>query len=59
MYEISCGYSDKGRLEPCEGKLSSTVLRGVGGSDAPCLLDLTRSVCFIHKKRNSLFRAVS
>ena len=24
-------------LEPCDGKLSSTVLRGLGGSNAPLL----------------------
>ena len=29
-------------LEPCEGRLSSTVLRGLGGSNAPWLPDSRR-----------------
>ncbi|MBZ5753431.1 hypothetical protein, partial [Metabacillus rhizolycopersici] len=38
----------KRRLEPYDGKLSRTVLRGVRGSDAPRLPDLTRFVQSIH-----------
>ena len=37
------------RLEPCEGKLSRTVLRGAGGSNALCLPD-KKTVKYIHKK---------
>ncbi|MBZ5752231.1 hypothetical protein, partial [Metabacillus rhizolycopersici] len=38
----------KRRLEPYDGKLSRTVLRGVRGSDAPRLPDLTRFAYNIH-----------
>ena len=34
-------------LEPYEGKLSRTVLRGVGSSNAPDLLDVERNYILI------------
>ncbi|MFJ8531538.1 hypothetical protein, partial [Bacillus sp. NPDC094106] len=44
----------KRRLEPYDGKLSRTVLRGVRGSDAPRLPDLTEHVYHIQQKSHDV-----